>query len=79
MIATALINSDERDKLEMMAHKLTEDEAQKLCDKLKDSMPQVGYHTIAISQEDIKKAIMYAKDKDEYYYEQRRKNIQPES
>lgn len=79
MIATALINSDERDKLEMMAHKLTEDEAQKLCDKLKDSMPQVGYHTIPHSVEEMGKAIRYAVDKDTYYNDERRKNIQPES
>lgn len=75
MIAAALITSDERQRYEMMAHKLTEEEALKLCDKLKDSMPTPGYHTIAISQEDIRTAIRQAIDRDNYYYEERRKDV----
>jgi hypothetical protein len=75
MISVALINSDERVKLESIAYKLSEDEAQKLCDKLKDSMPQVGYHTIPHSVEEFGRAIRYAVDKDDYYNDQRSKNV----
>lgn len=79
MIATALIDSDERVKLEMMAWKLSESEAKELCNKLKDCMPQMGYHSIPHSVEEQGMAIRYAVDKDNYYVDERRKNIQPES
>lgn len=75
MIAAALITSDERQRYEMIAHKLTEEEANKLCDKLRDLQPTPGYHTIAQSQEDIKKAIRHAIERDDYYYEERRKIV----
>jgi hypothetical protein len=75
MIAAALITSDERQRYEMIAHKLTEEQAKQLCDKLQDAMPQPGYHTIAQSQEDIKKAIRHAIEKDDYYHDQRHKIV----
>jgi hypothetical protein len=79
MIATALITSEERNRLESIAYKISEAEALALCEKLKDSMPQVGYHTIPHSVEDFGKAIRYAVDKDDYYNDNRSKNIQSES
>lgn len=75
MISVALITSDERQKYEMIAHKLTEEEAKKLCEKLQDAMPQPGYHTIAQSQEDIKKAIRHAIDRDNYYHDERQQKL----
>ena len=72
MIAAALITSDERQRYESMAHKLTEQQAIELCEKLKDAMPQPGYHTIAQSQEDIKRAIRHAIERDNYYNDERR-------
>lgn len=79
MIATALINSDERKKYESEWYKLTEQQALDLCDKLKDSMPIPGHHTTAHSLEEQGRAIRYAVDKDNYYYDERRKDIQPKS
>ncbi len=75
MIAAALITSDERQRYEMMAYKMTEQEALQLCEKLKDLMPQPGYHTIAISQADIKQAIRHAIEKDDYYYDERQQRL----
>jgi hypothetical protein len=77
MISVAMINSDERQKLEMIAYKLSEEEALKLCSRLQDSMPQVGYHTIPHSVIEQGQAIRYAVDKDTYYNDERSKNFQP--
>lgn len=74
MIAVALIHWEERHSLEMKVHTMTEKEALALCDKLKDSMPQVGYHTIPHSVAEQGQAIRYAVDKDDYY--EQRTNIQ---
>lgn len=75
MIAVALIDWEERHRLEMKVHKLTEKEGLELCEKLKDSMPQMGYHSIPLSVEEQGRAIRYAVDKDDYY--EQRTNIQP--
>lgn len=78
MISAALITSETRAKYESIAYKLSEEEAIKLCEKLKDDMPQPGYHTIPLSVEDQGRAIRYSVAKDDYYNDQRSKNIQPE-
>ncbi len=75
MISAALITSDERQRYESIAYKLTEEEAVKLCDKLRDCMPTPGYHTIAQSQEDIKRAIRQAIDRDNYYHDERQQKL----
>ncbi len=73
MIATALIDSDERVKLEMKAWKLSEAEAQELCNKLKDCMPTMGYHSWPHSVAEFGQAIRYAVDKDTFYNDERTK------
>lgn len=75
MIATALISSEERNKYESEWYKMTEAQALDLCDKLKDSMPIPGHHTTAHTLDEQKRAIRYAVDKDNYYYDERRKDI----
>lgn len=74
MIAIALINSDERNRYQMEAYKLSEEEALNLCDKLQEFMPIPGHHNTAHSVEEQGRAIRYAVDKDNYYYDDRHFN-----
>lgn len=74
MIAVAMISSEERNTYEMQAFRLSEEHAQQLCEKLKQFMPQVGYHTIPQSVSEQGEAIRYAVDKDNYYYDDRHFN-----
>lgn len=67
MIAAALITSEERTELEMKSYTLTEEQAQQEIERLQDQMPIPGHHTIAHGLEDIRKAVKYAIEKDDYH------------
>lgn len=67
MIATALITSEERERLETIAYRFSEDEAQAEISKLEQQMPIPGYHTIAHGMEEINRAVKFAADKDDLY------------
>lgn len=67
MISTALILSDERNELEMIAYTYTEEEANEKIEYLKEFLPQVGYHTVPHGMEDINRAVKYSVDKDDFY------------
>lgn len=67
MIATALITSEERQRLETIAYRFSEDEAQVEISKLEQQMPIPGFHTIAHGMDEINKAVQFAADKDDFY------------
>jgi len=67
MIATALITSEERNRLETIAYKFSEDEAQTEIQKLEQQMPIPGFHTIPHGMDEINRAARFAADKDDFY------------
>lgn len=67
MIATALITSEERLRLESTAYKFDEEQAQETIKELEQQMPIPGFHTIAHGMSDINEAVRYAADKDDFH------------
>lgn len=67
MIATGLLLSEEKERLEMTLHKLTEPEAQEMISYLEQYQPTMGYHSIPLDVKQQGEAIRYAVTKDNFY------------
>lgn len=67
MIAASLIPSEEKQDLEMRMYLLNEQEANEICEYLREFQPIPGFHTVAHGMEDINRAVKFAVDKDNFY------------
>lgn len=67
MISIASISSEEKSKWELKGAFITEEEALKEIEKLKDYMPIMGLHSIPLDMREQKRAIRYQVDKDDLH------------
>lgn len=67
LIAVALIDSEEKLKLESLTYTCTEDEAIEKILYLQEYLPIPGFHTTPHGVEEINQAVKFMADKDDFY------------
>lgn len=67
LIAVALIDSEEKLKLESLTYTCTEEEAVSKISYLQEYLPIPGFHTTPHGTDEINQAVKFMADKDDFY------------